>query len=169
MRPQILEKVLTVSGVMTAHDSMHHVDTAPRPDGFSLPVLGFAIADAVQVVYLPRIRRLISLLSMRSSGGRREVNPPGMKMTMVFALLLRSAMKSLSWWHLKSSNTEMLGRCLMMLPLLGRSFQVSEIQWVHYRASHQLFSCTPNYMTPAACPNLVRFTGISAAMEPFRG
>ena len=32
----------------------------------------------------------------------------------------------------------------MILPLLGRSFQLSEIQRVHSRASHQLFSCTPN-------------------------
>ena len=41
---------------------------------------------------------------------------------------------------------------------------------VHSRASHQLFSCTPNDMPPAGCPNLVRFPGaISAAMDPFRG
>ena len=64
MRPQILKQVLTVSGVMATHDSLHHVDTTPRPGDFSLPVLGFAIADVVQVVYLPCISRFIYLLSM---------------------------------------------------------------------------------------------------------
>ena len=79
-------------------------------------------------------------------------------------------MKPSSRWHLKSSSTKMLLRCLTIFPLLGRSFQLSEIQRVHSRASHQLFSCTPNDMPPAECPNLVRFPGaISAAMDPFRG
>ena len=79
-------------------------------------------------------------------------------------------MKLSSRWHLKSSSTKMILRCLMILPLLGRSFQLSEIQRVHSHASHQLFSCTSNDMPPAGCPKLVRFPGaISAAMHPFRG
>ena len=78
-------------------------------------------------------------------------------------------MKPSSRWHLKSSNTILLLRCLMILVLLGRSFQLSELQMVNSRASHKLF-CTPSDVPPAGCPNLVRFPGASsAAMDPFRG
>ena len=47
VRPQILKQGLTTSGVMASHDSLHHVDTTPRPGGFSLPGVGSAIAIAV--------------------------------------------------------------------------------------------------------------------------
>ena len=34
-------RVLTMSRVMAVHDSLHHVDAAPRLGGCSLPVVGF--------------------------------------------------------------------------------------------------------------------------------
>ena len=40
MRPQILKQVLTVSVTMASRDSLHHVDTAPRPRRFQLVRLG---------------------------------------------------------------------------------------------------------------------------------
>ena len=79
-------------------------------------------------------------------------------------------MKPSSRWHFESSSTTMLLRCLIILPLLGCSFQLSETQRVHSRASHHLYFCTPNDMPPGGCPNLRRFPeAISAAMDPFQG
>ena len=48
-------------------------------------------------------------------------------------------MKALSRWHLKSSNTKMLGRCSMTFSLLGRSFHLSAIK-----------GCTPARHAPAS-------------------
>ena len=37
--------------MMDAHDPLHHVDTAPSPGGFSLPITGSATAAATQAVH----------------------------------------------------------------------------------------------------------------------
>lgn len=45
--PQNVKQVLTMSGVMTAHAALHHVNIIPRPVGFNLLVVGMATVVAV--------------------------------------------------------------------------------------------------------------------------
>ena len=79
-------------------------------------------------------------------------------------------MKPSFGWQLKSSSTEMLSRCLMILPLLGRSFQLSEIQkGTLPRITPALFLDTRRH-APNGVPESSTVLGaISAAMDPFGG
>ena len=87
VRSQILKHILTTSGMTIAHDFLHHVDIVPRPGGCHLPVLASATAVPVWAVYIPRSSRFVCLLSVWSSGWKRGVNSPGIRVTVVLVLL----------------------------------------------------------------------------------
>lgn len=57
-------------------------------------------------------------------------------MAVVFALFRRSVVNASCRWHLKSSSTKMLRRCFTMLPILGRSLQLSLRSKVCLAARH---------------------------------